>query len=198
MSNKRLSFIALSGLAIASLLLQGCVPGVLLGASATTAGVNAAGSNLPAQTQVYDSAIHAQALHVLNQFPMLAHDGSNVEVTVFDQIVLLVGQVPTADLRTQIAAQIAAIPKVLVVYNQLTVGPALSLASYADDSLITSRVKANMLGHVNPLHFKVVTEKGVVYLLAVTTQQEGEEAARIASYTDGVREVVKAYSYIIS
>jgi len=70
-----------------------------------------------------------------------------------------------------------------------------SLASRASDSFITSKVKARFVdaGKFSPVHVKVVTEAGVVYLLGVVTDKEAEDAVEIARTTGGVRKVVKIF-----
>ncbi len=48
---------------------------------------------------------------------------------------------------------------------------------------------------MNPFQFKVVTEDGIVYLIAVTDKATGDRAAMIASKTSGVKKVVTCYVY---
>ena len=89
------------------------------------------------------------------------------------------------------------IPNVRGVTNDLQMGPPSSLGARANDSLITTRVKARILdsNKVNPIHVKVVTEAGVVYLLGVVTDKEAEDAVEVARTTGGVRKVVKMFEY---
>ena len=47
----------------------------------------------------------------------------------------------------------------------------------------------------NPIHVKVVTEAGVVYLLGLVTEREADDAVDIARTTGGVRKVVKVFEY---
>jgi osmotically-inducible protein OsmY len=71
------------------------------------------------------------------------------------------------------------------------------MASRANDSFITSKVKARYLDarRLNPVHVKVATEAGVVYLMGVVTEQEAEDAVELARTTGGVRKVVKIFEY---
>lgn len=181
-------------LVLSCALLQGCIPVIVAGAGAT--GASMAGNNLPAKVQLSDSALRMKAVNALNQYPDLAAT-SNIEITAFNGVILLLGQVPSQQVSEQVAGTIAKIEGVRVVYNQLTIGPRATFTEFSEDSIITTRVKANFIGHVNPLNFKVITEHGVVYLLAVTTEETGAEAAGIASHTLGVKKVVEAYWYII-
>jgi osmotically-inducible protein OsmY len=78
------------------------------------------------------------------------------------------------------------------------VGPVTDLGSRSNDTLITSKVKARFVDQnkfqIN--HVKVVTERGVVYLMGIVTRDEGNAAAQIASTTEGVQRVVKVFEYI--
>ena len=48
---------------------------------------------------------------------------------------------------------------------------------------------------LNPLHVKVVTEAGTVYLLGLVTEAEADKATDLARSTSGVRKVVKVFEY---
>jgi osmotically-inducible protein OsmY len=175
--------------------LQGCVPLVLAGTGAAALTVDAANSELSIGTQIDDKSIGMKSAEVLKTFPELKHH-SNVEVAVFNNVVLLVGQVPNQRVQHGIAVKIAALPLVKKVYNQLTVGEPISFNTYSSDAMITTKVKSQMLGKVNPGHFKVITENGVVYLMAFTNQEEGDTAAEITSHVPGVTKVVKVYELV--
>ncbi|OYW96217.1 MAG: hypothetical protein B7Z23_01290 [Pseudomonadales bacterium 32-61-5] len=67
-----------------------------------------------------------------------------------------------------------------------------------NDSVITSKVKARFVdaGKFSPLHVKVVTENGVVYLLGLVKRQEAADATEVARTTGGVRKVVRVFEYL--
>ena len=64
------------------------------------------------------------------------------------------------------------------ITNELQVGTPSSLGARANDSYITTKVKGRLLdsNKVNPIHVKVVTEAGVVYLMGIVTEQEADDA----------------------
>ncbi len=183
-------------LSLVAVFLSGCVAAapVVAAGAAGTGGANVAGSTLGIGQQYDDLSIKGSIATIIQNIPGLA--GANVEVTVFNGIVLLLGQVPTQDMKDQLATQVSQIKGVVIVYNQLSVGPNVTFSRFADDAWITSKVKTNMVGQVNPLHFKVVTQEGVVYLLGQVTEDEGNQAAQIAAQTSGVVKVVKIFNYI--
>jgi osmotically-inducible protein OsmY len=73
------------------------------------------------------------------------------------------------------------------------------LQARSNDTYITGKVKTRLLeesSKVNPIYVKVVTERGVVYLMGIVTKQEADTAARIAATTNGVVKVVKVFEYM--
>ena len=192
MQKNILSWIGLAGIAG---VLSGCVAAapVMFAGAAGAGTANVAGSSVTVPQQVTDIKIKGQISGITNTMKIA---NANIEATVFNGIVLLLGQVPTQQNKMDLVAQVAKLPDVIIVYDQLSVGPNIAFATYANDSWITSKVKANLLSEVDPLHFVVVTQDGVVYLLGQVTEQEGNTAAKIASETSGVARVVKIFNYI--
>ena len=92
---------------------------------------------------------------------------------------LLTGEVPTEEMRQDIQKIAQATKSVRDVRNEIAVGQPTTLQSWTDDSYITSKVMANMVGNqdVNQYYVKVVTENGVVYLMGLVTRKEGDAAA---------------------
>ena len=81
------------------------------------------------------------------------------------------------------------------IANELQVGAPSSFSARANDSYITTKVKGRLLdsNKVNPIHVKVVTEAGVVYLMGIVTEQEAADAVDIARNTGGVVKVVRIF-----
>lgn len=178
-----------------ALLLSGCISApVVLASAAGTGAANSAGSSVAVPQQVDDFKIRSQIYTDLYNTKGL--DGANIEVTVFNGIVLLLGQVPTDNLRQQIASQVSTINGVVVVYNQFTVGPNERVTQYTSDSWLTTKVIAAIAKKANSLHFKVVTQSGVVYLLGQVTQAEADVAVAQAQQVNGVKSIVKIFNYI--
>jgi osmotically-inducible protein OsmY len=184
-----LNITAITLVTLSALSLTGCIGAVFAGGAMAA---NSAGSNLTVGTQMDDVSIKTKAINVLNKYPALVNN-SNVEITVFNSIVLILGQVPTQALSDDIASDISKIPNVRIVYNRLTVGKPVSFGTYAHDSWLTTKVKAAFIGKVNPSEFTVVTENGVVYLIGLVTAADGNVAALTASKVSGVSQVVRAY-----
>ena len=124
-------------------------------------------------------------------------ENTHVNVTSFNRSVLLTGEVPNEASRAEIEKIVLSNANVRGVTNELQVAGVSSLGTRANDSLITTKVKGRLLdaNKVNPIHVKVVTESGVVYLLGMVTEAEAADAVDIARTTGGVIKVVKIFEY---
>ena len=171
--------------------LQGCFPLAVTGMG--TAAVVAT-DRRTAGTYLEDETIEWKVFgRMREKFP-----NAHANATSFNRRVLLTGEAPSDEMKQQIEEAVRAIENVKEVTNELQVAGASSIASRGNDSLITSNVKARMLnnGKFSPLHVKVLTEAGVVYLMGLVTPQEGDAAVEIARTTSGVNRVVKVFEYV--
>lgn len=179
----------------AAALLQGC--GVALigagGAAAYTTLEDRRSSGL----QIDDEAIE---LRSSNRVGERFGDRVHVNITSFNRAVLLTGEVPDERARQDIENIVLGVPNVRGITNELKIAPVTPLSSRANDSFITSKVKARFLDarRFNPIHVKVTTEAGVVYLMGTVTEKEANDAVEIARTTGGVRRVVKIFEYCSS
>lgn len=173
------------------LLLPGCELAVLGGGAAA---ITAIEDRRTSGTLIDDESIEMRVRRgVRERFG----DNTHVNVTSFNRAVLLTGEVPDESARVEIGKMALGIANVRGITNELQVAGVSSLATRANDSFITSKIKARFLdaAKVNPVHVKVVTESGVVYLLGVVTEDEAADAVEIARTTGGVRKVVKVLEY---
>jgi osmotically-inducible protein OsmY len=190
---KRLIFAAFALLSCGSILLSGCVPLVIAGAAGGAALVVADRRSVGAQTD--DEAIE---LKMANNIGAGYGDRVHVNVTSYNGVVLLTGEVPTPELKRSIEDIAKSTAKVRTVHDELAVGPVSSIGSRTNDSYITSKVKARFVeaNKFAPNHVKVVTERQVVYLMGLVRHSEADAAAQIAATTSGVVRVVKLFEYI--
>jgi len=124
--------------------------------------------------------------------------GSRIVVSSFDQVVLLLGQTSAASLRVLAEKVAQSAPKVRRVYNEITVGPALSLVQQSKDTWITGEVRSRMLAKkdLESGSIRVITENGVVYLMGIATPDQADLAVTSARQVNGVSKVVKIFQYI--
>src|SRR5439155_1410602 len=145
------------------------------------------------------SAAHELEVHVIaltgNGGGKLASrfaDKVHVNVAAFNRATLITGEVPDEAVRAEVEKIVQGVPNVRGVTNEVQLAPITSLGERTSDSLITAQVKARYLRAkaFNPVHVKVVTEAGVVYLMGVVTEREADDAVDLARTTSGVRKVV--------
>jgi osmotically-inducible protein OsmY len=121
----------------------------------------------------------------------------HVNVTSYNRTVLLTGEVPNQAAKAEIERIAAGAGTVRSVTNELQVIDATSLASRANDTTITGKVKARFVDSAkfSALNVKVVTENSVVYLMGLVTEAEANDAVEVARTTSGVKKVVKVFEY---
>jgi len=146
-------------------------------------------------TQVDDEIIEDKLAASMQERYM---NEAHVNITSYNGHVLLTGEVPTAAIKSNVAEMARTTPKVKGVQDDLVVGPVADLSGRSNDTFITTKVKARFIEaskfQIN--HVKVVTERGVVYLMGLVRHDEGDAAAEIARTTSGVQRVVKLFEYI--
>ena len=188
--------IHLTAAILATTLLTGCIP-LLVGGTAV--GVGVAHDRRTTGAVVDDQTI---ALKLYNTLDQQLPPGNHINVTSYNGAVLLSGEVVSAQAREQaetIARRIE--PPIREIYNELVIGPPSALSSRNNDTLLTTKVKAallriNDIPDFDPSRVKVVTERGVVYLLGLVRPREADAAADVASQVGGVRQVVTLFEYI--
>jgi osmotically-inducible protein OsmY len=175
-------------------LLAGCAPLLVAGAVGGSALVATDRRSVGAQAD--DEAIELKLANAINsQYGESVHAIS----TSYNGIVLLSGEVPNQDIWASIGNLAKNTAKVRTVHNELVVGPNADLSVRSNDTFITSKVKTRFLEanqKFSATHVKVVTQRGIVYLMGIVTRPEGDAAAQIASTTTGVVRVVKLFEYM--
>ena len=192
MTNHRRSTLAALA-AVAALLNSGCAPLVVGGAVA--GGAMVASDRRSAGIQLEDQAIELRLIKALGDaFPS---DRAHINVTSYNQRVLLTGEVTTEQGKRDAQAIAQKSENVRAVVNELHVGSLSTLANRNFDTALTSKVLAALLASDVPSGaIKVVSERAVVYLMGRLTQGEGDAAARVASRVAGVQRVVKNFDYL--
>jgi osmotically-inducible protein OsmY len=189
---KRLA--VLSGVAaLLSASLTACVPLVLGGAVGGTAMV--ATDRRTSGIQLEDEGIELRALSRLRGE---LGDRNHVNLTSYNRQVLLTGEVASDQDRQQVEQIVSRVENVNSIVNELAVMGNSSLVQRSSDALITGRVKA-MLVDAQDLQansVKVVTERGVTYLLGRVTQREADRITDVVRGTPGVQKVVRMFEIV--
>ena len=146
-------------------------------------------------TQLEDEGIE---LRSANRIREMVGDRVHVNITSYNRQVLLTGEVPNDRDRQYLAKLVSEVDNVRSVVNELAVMPASSLGDRSTDALITGKIKASMLDSkdIFASAYKVVTERGNVYLMGRVTQREANRATDIARTVGGVKKVVRVFEVI--
>ena len=172
--------------------LQACVP-LMIGAGGAAA-YSSLEDRRTTGIQIEDEAIETRASNrISDRFGSRVH----VNVTSYNRVALLTGEVPDDAARAEAEKIVRAVPNVREVTNDLQVAGISSYPARANDAYLTTKVRGRLFDtkRVSPVHLKVVTEAGAVYLMGVVSEAEAEEAVDIARNTGGVRKVVKVFEY---
>ena len=186
----------LGGLLLASL----AISGVLGGCVAVAGGAIVGGSMMAVDRRTTGTQVDDQTIEMRSSNAVTATIGErgNVSATSYNRVVLLTGQVPTEADRAKVEQAVAKVENVRAVVNELTVGPNSTLSQQTSDSITTGKVKAAFVDakDLQMASVKVVTERGVVYLMGRLTEAESASAANVARSVSGVTKVVKVVEII--
>ncbi|MBX9906161.1 MAG: BON domain-containing protein [Burkholderiales bacterium] len=173
-------------------ILSGCMAVAVGGAAAT--GVLIAEDRRTVGTITEDQGIELKAANRIEEKVKDAH----INVTSYNRMVLLTGEVPTETARADAERIARAVENVRSVFNELQVAGNTAMQSRTNDAVITSKVKARFVDarKFSPVHVKVVTENSVVYLMGMVKKQEAADATEVARTTGGVTKVVRVFEYL--
>ena len=182
-------------IALAAPLIAGTLSGCL-GVAAVGVGtaVISAVDRRTTGAQVDDEGIELRASNRVNE---RFGDKVHVNITSYNRSVLITGEVPDQNAKSEIEKIVSGTVNVRSVTNDLQVADGASLSSRASDATITGKVKARFVdaNTFNAFQVKVVTEASVVYLMGIVTESEAAAAVEVARTTGGVRKVVKVFEY---
>lgn len=194
MRNKELLLISLVLLTPA---LHGCFPAIVAGGGAA---VLMAEDRRSSGTYLDDQNIELKASKAISEkySDKKYEDTVHIDVTSFNRFVLLDGEVPDQATKDDIGALALGVEGVRNVQNEIVVGPITSSSTRANDAYLTTKIKTRFTSEnkFQPNHVKVVTENSEVFLMGLVKHNEGDDAADIASTTNGVTRVVKVFEYI--
>ncbi len=172
--------------------LSACAPLILGGAVVT--GVMATDRRTTG-TQVEDESIE---IKVGNAVRKEMGERIHLNVNSFNRQVLLTGEVRSVADKERAEKLAQSQENVIAVVNDLAVMPISELGQRTKDTVTTGRVKAAFVDakdlQVNAV--KVVTERGIVYLMGRVTSREAKRATDIARSIGGVTKVVRVFDEI--
>lgn len=186
----RLTILLLTGLAIT---LQGCAGNAVAGDA--TAG-SMANDRRSSGAYIDDEAIERKMFDVLDADEQV-RERTHLNTVSFNGIVLLTGEVPDRAMRLKVNGMLRGIDGVRQVHDETSIAAPSSFMSRSGDSWITTKVQSAMYADNADIgaSTKVVTEKGVVYLMGTVSPEEADKLTDIARRIGGVQKVVKVFEY---
>jgi len=172
--------------------LPGCAPLVIGGAAV---GAMMVVDRRTSGAQIEDEGIELRAASRLRD---AFGDRAHVVVTSYNRQVLLTGEVPGEQAKQQAEQIVSRVENVKSTVNDLAVMGPSSLTQRSSDTLVTGKVKASIVddGSLSVSAFKVITERGTVYLMGRVTQREADRATQVARHVSGVQRVVRVFETI--
>lgn len=184
--------VRLTAAVLAATVLAGCAA-VLVGGAVGTAMMVV--DRRTAGTQLEDQNIEIKSLTRIRE---AVGERGHISTTSYNRTVLLTGEVPSEADRSAVEQAVGRIENVRATVNELAVMGASSLTSRSNDAILTSKIKASLIDakDVQAGAFKVVTERGVVYLMGRVTEREANRATDLARGVAGVQKVVKVFEIL--
>lgn len=182
---------ALAAMALAGAL-SACAPLIIGGAAV---GAMVTFDRRTSGSQLEDEGIELRAASRLRD---ALGDKAHVNVTSYNRQVLLTGEIPSDQAKQTAEQVVSKVENVKGMVNELAVLGNSTLAQRSSDTLVTGKVKASLVD-ASDLYvgaFKVVTERGTVYLMGRVTQHEADRATQMTRTIGGVQRVVRVFEII--
>ena len=184
----RFSAMTLASMALVATQLTGCVAAAI--GTGVAVGAMVATDRRTSGAQLDDEGIE---LRSGNRISTALNGQGHINVTSYNRRVLMTGEVPTERDRQVAEQTVAGVDNVKMVVNELAVMAPSTIGQRTDDTVITGRVKASLLdSSLSSSAFKVVTERGVVYLMGRVSNAEADLATRAVRGIPGVQKVVRS------
>ena len=179
-------------LTLAASLVSACAP--LLVGGAMVGGALVATDRRTAGTQLEDEAIALKGAIRAREVSPAGH----INITSYNRLALISGEVPNDVDRRAVEQVVSKIDNLRSVVNELAVAGNSALGVRSSDTLISGKVKASFVD-AKDLHaqsIRVVTERGVVYLLGIVTEREAARATEVTRTISGVQKVVRLFEIV--
>jgi len=179
---------------------------LLHGCFAVVAGGAVAGANVVHDRRSFgrvleDRNLQLSVLDKINRDKAMVRDNNHVKVVVYDGIMLLCGQVRSAELRQRAQAVAESFEGIDRLVNDIEVtDEPQGFWRRRQDNAQSARVKTALLDITSmpgfdPTRINVTSAHGVVYLMGLVTHEEDDAVTEIARNVGGVDKVVKVFEY---
>jgi osmotically-inducible protein OsmY len=178
-------------------LLGGCAAAVVGGAAAS--GALVAHDRRTSGIVLQDQQIELSAMQILRDNPDIKNR-TDISITSYNLRVLLTGETESAEIARRFASQVAQLPHVSGVFNEVHEGARAGVWDGTGDTYLTSKVKIALFDvdveGFDPTAVKVVTARSAVYLMGLLTREEARQVVERVRRISGVEKVVEVFEYI--
>ena len=175
-----------------ALLLQlgGCIAVPALMVGGTAMGTLVATDRRTPGTVIEDRGIETKVAFRIRE---ALGDAVHVNVSSYNRLALITGEVPDEKRKAQIEKIILDVENVQKTVNEVAIMENASTTARLQDGILTSRIRAALIDEKNLIAnaFKVTTERGVVYIQGRATAKEIALMTEIVSGLSGVTRVVR-------
>lgn len=175
-------------------LVSGC--GIVLVTTATVMAIDIARDRRGSSVYWDDNKMELNISRSIDKQKQIEHE--HVNVTVYNGVVLLTGEVPDQRDIDSIIDLAKSHQGSRQVINRLELAGKTNMNSRANDGWITTKVKTAIAtsAPVDSTRIKVVTERANVYLMGLVRPEEAQIAVEATRSVTGVVRVIKVFEYI--
>lgn len=168
----------------------GCATNYLTNSTEGTYGVPVTERTIP--QRLLDRSIEHTAKVNIYGLQENLQQNSRISIDSFYSEVLLTGEVPSEEIKTEIEQVVSSMPDVRRVYNEMRVSVAKGYSSNVHDSYITSKLVAKVAPskNIKTSQIKTVTTDGIVYIMGRMTPAQQNMLIEMANNTVGITELV--------
>lgn len=180
------------GAALAAIMLSACAPLIIGGAVGTAVVVS---DRRTSGAQLEDQSIEAKASKRISD---TLGERVHVNINAYNRFALITGEVPNDADRAHIEQIVAHVENVKGVDNELAISGISSITSRSNDVLIATKVRATLVDAKDVISsaFKIVVERGEVYLMGIVTEREANRAVELTRSIKGVHKVVRVFEIV--
>ncbi|PCF97238.1 BON domain-containing protein [Vreelandella nigrificans] len=147
--------------------------------------------------EAVDATIEREAERALARADARLGD-ARIRAHSYNGALLLVGQVPSEELRSKAGDVASSLRGVNEVHNELAIAARLPASQRLTDTWITTNVISHLATNdrIDSSKLKVTTENASVYLMGMVTREEADRIVNAASAVGGIQRIVKVFDYI--
>jgi len=126
------------------------------------------------------------------------YKNANVVIQVNAGVVLIVGQVPTAELVGTATGLLKTDSQIKAIHNHLTAEDSISTGLKASDKWLSVKIRSRMFttDFFPSSNIELVVQKGIAYLMGRVSEKTAAQAVEIVSEVSGVQKVVVVFQII--